>query len=578
MDNLQKTDKTLQDFNCYLKRQITPKFLSKLIIFTILDSQNQYNQQPMKMSLNIAQSAKLSIYTFLAFLLWGQPSFGQDGIKYNSEEAFNGYTLCTAENIGNTYLLDNCGEIVNVWNGNFPRHYSRLTNEGNLVYINSNRIIEKNWDGVTVKSVLPNTSNLFLDYEVMKLSNGNYLCVARRLVNQSAFAAIGWAPGIPIPDRLDGIVEIAPNGDIVWEWNIADHTIQDKIASAPNYGIVKDHPELLDVNAISDYDWEYGESFMINGMDYNADLDQIVISVRKMSEIMIIDHSTTTAEAQGSTGGLSGKGGDILYRWGNPQNYGQGSESDRILYYQHNPNWVKYGEHKDKIIMYNNGLNRDPTGQNRFSSVHIVNTPVNPDGSYPLENNKAFEPSDADLTFDKETSGHDFYSGYTSGAQVLPNGNIYITVGAPSDFIELTPDGTLAWDYTLDFSYSIFRTEKYAKDFPGFEGRDLTGNGTVETPSSSYNCSLYTSTKEIENQTSISLFYDPYHSILQIKDLESTNNMLVLKNLQGQVIRSIRDIANNAQISLDNVAMGMYVATIYNLDNNRKSSHKFIKY
>jgi hypothetical protein len=531
----------------------------------------------MKAASHFLQPLKINLIIVI-FLCFVQPLLkGQNGINYNSEDAYNGFTLCTAENLGSTFLLDNCGEIVNRWSNTFPRHYCRLTNEGNLLYISGGKIIEKDWNNNLLQSITINTNDLILDYEVMKMENGNYLAVARKIVGSSYFDQIGWSPGTPKPDRVDGVIEIAPNGNVVWEWNIGDHTIQDKIPSAPNFGNIKDHPELVDVNAISDFDWQFGESFMINGMDYNPDLDQIVVSVRKVSEVMIIDHSTTTAEAKGSTGGKYGKGGDFLYRWGNPQNYKQGTEANRTLYYQHNPNWVKYGPHKGKIIMYNNGLNRNP-GAPSYSSVHIIDTPVESDGSYTLPVNAPFQPSNADVTIDRPTTGTDFYSGYTSGAQVLPNGNIYITVGFPSDFLEVKVDGTPVWKYTLDFSTYIFRSEKYPNDFPGFAGRDMTGSGTVETPSSSYNCQLFTSTQEQTDQNLLNLHYDPSTYELRIKNISSTNNRLEIRNLQGQLMHMIHDIDNNTQIVLDNIPMGIYIITFNDLVSFQKISYKIGKY
>ncbi|MGC8644373.1 MAG: hypothetical protein ACP5XB_31305, partial [Isosphaeraceae bacterium] len=59
------------------------------------------------------------------------------------------------------------------------------------------------------------------------------------------------------------------------------------------------------------------------------ELDQILLSVHSFSEIWIIDHGTTTAEAATHKGGRSGKGGDLLYRWGNPQAYRAGTAADQ---------------------------------------------------------------------------------------------------------------------------------------------------------------------------------------------------------------------------------------------------------
>ena len=137
------------------------------------------------------------------------------------------------------------------------------------------------------------------------------------------------------------IFEIKHNGngggEVVWERHLWDHLIQDADPNDDNYGIVSEHPELFDVNVGTvgggggpggaNADWMH-----INAISYNAEYDQIVISSRHQCEIFVIDHSTTTEEAAGHNGGNSGKGGDFLYRWGNPQNYDRGNNSDNLIF------------------------------------------------------------------------------------------------------------------------------------------------------------------------------------------------------------------------------------------------------
>ena len=80
-----------------------------------------------------------------------------------------------------------------------------------------------------------------------------------------------------------------------------------------------------------------------NAVAYNAELDQIMLSIHAFSEVWIIDHGTTTEEAASHSGGKRGKGGDLLYRWGNPRAYRTGTNVDQRLFAQHNAHWIPEG-------------------------------------------------------------------------------------------------------------------------------------------------------------------------------------------------------------------------------------------
>src|SRR5436305_1921840 len=160
----------------------------------------------------------------------------------------------------------------------------------------------------------------------------------------------------------DKIVEIQPvssdSGIIVWQWRTWDHLIQDADSTKLNFGVVADHPEDININLGSlnniDADWLH-----CNGLDYDSAHDEIMVSCHNLDEVFIVDHSTTMAEAATSSGGNSGKGGGILYRWGNPANYGRGELSDQKFYGQHNTTWIRQGlPGAGKILVFNNGVSR----------------------------------------------------------------------------------------------------------------------------------------------------------------------------------------------------------------------------
>ncbi len=233
-----------------------------------------------------------------------------------------------------------------------------------------------------------------------------------------------------------------------------------------------------------DADWMH-----TNAIDYNAELDQIVISVRRFDEAWVIDHSTTTAEAASSEGGRGGRGGDLLYRWGNPSAYGMGSAEDRILVGQHDVQWVESGMlGAGSFMAFNNGNGR--LGGD-YSSIEEWWPSITEKGQYVIEASSAFAPSQSTWSYSAETPS-DFYSSFISGVQRLPNGNTLICSGEKGEVFEINAAGEIVWQWDCDLvppdevkegeepkkginKNALFRVTRIAPDHPGLEA--LRANG-----------------------------------------------------------------------------------------------------
>jgi hypothetical protein len=296
---------------------------------------------------------------------------------------------------------------------------------------------------------------------------------------------------------VDHIIEVEPTGsfggNIVWEWRLWDHLVQDFDPGKDNYGTVAQHPELIDINFArgGKTDWTH-----TNAIDYNEELDQIVISVLGFCEFWIIDHSTTTAQAASHNGGNRGKGGDLLYRWGNPTTYKAGNSNDQILFYQHDAHWIEKGlPGEGNILLFNNGTSR-PEGN--FSTIEEITTNINQNGDYPIIPGYPFPPQNSTWTY-QATPPDSFYSPAISGTQRLPNGNTLICEGNFGRFFEITPNNKIVWLYVCPIAgneilsvnekipenangtqNSVFRAYRYGPNYPGLTGKDLTPKGYIE--------------------------------------------------------------------------------------------------
>ena len=408
-------------------------------------------------------------------------------------EAFEGYTLFGSLNSKDAYLMDNDGNIVHSWSTDYtPGNSMYLLENGELLRTGNvhntsfgeggaGGIVQTiDWDGNVTWEFEYSSTTYLQHHDVEMLPNGNVLMIAWQYVDSSDAIDAGRDPSLLSDGEIwyDSVIEVQPTGPntgtIVWEWHAWDHLVQDYDSSQDNYGTVGDHPELIDVNytTMPGADWTH-----INSIDYNAELDQIVLSVHNFSEIWIIDHSTTTAEAASHAGGDSGMGGDLLYRWGNPQTYDAGTSADQQLFFQHDAEWIEEGlPGEGNILIFNNGAGR-PDGN--YSSIEEIVTPLSPDGTYQLTTGSDYGPEEPVWSYTADTAT-DFYSQNISGSQRLPNGNTLICDGPNSYFFEVTDTGEVVWEY--DYVGAVFRVERYAPEYAGFDGTPLDDEPANQIP------------------------------------------------------------------------------------------------
>lgn len=441
------------------------------------------------------------------------------GLMVNESQAFPGYTLFSPKHYPYTYLINNEGRIIHQWTKSIyePGQSVYLLENGNLLRTcmtkgklstgggEGGRIEEYDWDGNLVWELDYSTETYMQHHDIRPLPNGNIIMLVVEKKTYAEAIAAGFNPNklaseiqqknIMVPDY---VVEIKPTkpkgGTVVWEWHVWDHLIQEYDPTKANYGVVKDHPELID--AAGDQTnipafWNH-----MNSIDYNPDLDQIMMSVRGNSEIWIIDHSTTTQEAKGHTGGKYGKGGDLLYRYGNPITYRAGTANDQKFYQQHDAEWVRTDcPGAGNITVFNNGLKRN------YSTIDEITPPITLLGTYSISTGQPFGPSEFAWMY-SATPPSSMYAEAISGAQRLPNGNTIICDGTHGTFIEVTHDKEVVWKYICPVEKTgplmqgatlsddparagekmnaVFRVYKYPYTYAAFNGKTLTPGDFIE--------------------------------------------------------------------------------------------------
>ena len=394
------------------------------------------------------------------------------------------YTFYSVKNSNAAYLIDTNSTVYHSWSGLSPTtSYSsyvlpggdliRTVNHSGNIFTGgamTGEFEKVDYNGNLLWDFAYSTSAYCSHHDICPLPNGNVLLIAYESKTSAEVTQAGCSSSITMwPDKIVEVQQTGlTTGTVVWEWHLWDHLCQNYNSAKDNYvAATSDHPELFNIN----YN-PVKEIWHANGLDYNPVLDQIIVSAHNANEVYIIDHSTTTAEAAGHTGGLGGRGGDFLYRWGKPATYGQAGAA--IFNVVHDAHWIpeEYVNGGRIVGFNNNGIS------NTVSCVDQISTPVS-GYNYQYTPNTAYAPS----TYSSRLTctGHTNNEG---NSQQLPNGNQLVCIAFSGLVYEVDPAGNTIWSVSIPgvvsqaFRYSDCYVNNLPPPIPA-----ISQNGAVLTSS-----------------------------------------------------------------------------------------------
>jgi len=539
-------------------------------------------------------------------------------------QKYPGYTLVSIKNGTSAQLIDTNSAVYHTWTDATLKKtgYSSYVAPGGFLW----RTIAKtgtsfsggpicgevqklDYNGNVVWDFVYSTTTYVTHHDICPMPNGNVLLIAYETKSSTEVSDAGCSTysGTMWPEK---IVEVQPTGpttgNIVWEWHAWDHLVQNTNPTKANYQTsIVNNPQLLNINYLAQKDWLHA-----NGIDYNPILDQIALSSHNMDEIYIIDHSTTTAEAASHSGGNSGKGGDILYRWGNPAAYG--ASGAQIFDVVHDAHWITEGSpNAGDLSGYNNKGISSPSN----ASTTDLFTPPLVGYNYSINLGSAYLPT----TYTKRVlSGG--YNSNEGGSQQLPNGNMLVCMGISGYIKEFSPTGTLLWSKTLtgpqaksskynecyfvnaappiptitestgDLNSSSATTYQWylnGQQIPGATNQTYTpsqsgiylvrttdANGCVYQYSTGYNFSLSTGVENVLEDVSFNIYPNPTNGIVNIQDTYLTGKRfeLIVTDAMGRIIVQNKNIY---QLDLSEFGNGIYYIII-NPENAKSINSKII--
>ena len=395
---------------------------------------------------------------------------------------------------GETRLIDSAGTVLHTWESNIsaPSGTAAYLREDGLLLRSGQRgavplgsFLPGSWgtvqlvemDGTVVWEYTQQVAGeLTFHHDLKPMGNGNILVTVWEFLSAAEMEALGWEPVNGVNGVwMEKIQELEPNlldgsTTVVWEWAVENHLSQDLDANRANFTDVGSERGRVDINFNAGI--TSGDYFHISGIDYSEERDEIVLCPNNIDELWVIDHSTTTAEAATSTGGARGQGGELIYRWGNPQVYDfhNGSTEPGFLRRAHDPRWCVDPDSGEIQLTVHNNDQVDNTPGTADSQALLLDLPLNESGDYVINDAETFLPEAPVVLYERDPANPFFSTPFMGSAQRLSNGNILITLALTRTLVEVNQAGEIVWQEFISTGGNfIFKSQNYSVSYSGFQ-------------------------------------------------------------------------------------------------------------
>ena len=349
----------------------------------------------------------------LTTAVFAYPSVFPTGVTIKEPGVYEGYMLYSSSIPGPPgvfvmQLVDLDGNVVHSW-GTFNGLQFRPLGPGLVIGLKGGNLVTMDWDNNIVLQIAQPADVLF-HHDQELLPNGNILAIASEEVLD-----------LNISDQTltdDILLELEPDGDVVWEWRTRDHFDE--------FGFSQ---EIKDEIYVRGGDWAHANAaYSIPLNTSHADPrfrpGNIVMSYRSQDAVIIIDRDTS----------------EIV--WVSLEATA-GQHDAHML-----PDDVPGG---GKILVFDNGWNGVYTIPTRWWSRIKELDPAND------------ATGNSTVIYDATYGGEfqdQFFSPIISSAQRMPNGNTLINEGTKGRIFEVTPEGQTVWEYVHPADPSGSRTKR----------------------------------------------------------------------------------------------------------------------